>query len=589
VLVAGAILFSDAVLRYETPPVVDVLLGLVASVVFVTLAPHMKRLADRYLYRPAFDAGQLVRDGSRAMATFGDAERVAGAMAQLIGRALQPETLAILTWQAEREAYRPAFAWHVDAAPGWPEPALTATSALVHELRARPQAVLLDDLPHRPPSPDAAAVAADLRAWRAEMAVPVLGEGQLIALVLLGAKRSGDPFFRDDFELLDALASQLAIGLRNAQLYQEIVSIKEYNERVLARMDSGVLAVRDDGILTTFNPAAERITGLAAAAVLGRSVDALDPLLGDVLKGALAGQPDAEAEVAIRHADGRTLPLVTHTSALHDRAGHVRGAIAVVHDHSRLKTLEEDKRRADRLAAIGALATGIAHEIRNPLVAIKTFAELLPERADDQEFRSTFAKVAAKEVHRIEELLGRLRALAVPAVVKLHPLGLPGPVADTLDLIRGEAERRGVRVVSEIEPDLPAILGEPDQLKQLFLNLCLNGLDAMPGGGTLSVTVRAVRRPFRRSGAGRDASLGVVTVRVTDTGPGIPREDLPRIFEPFFTTKTQGTGLGLAICRGIADAHRAALWAEPGPAGVGTAFVAQFPVTAALPAMAVVR
>jgi signal transduction histidine kinase len=146
-----------------------------------------------------------------------------------------------------------------------------------------------------------------------------------------------------------------------------------------------------------------------------------------------------------------------------------------------------------------------------------------------------------------------------------------------------------VRVVSEIEPDLPAILGEPDQLKQLFLNLCLNGLDAMAAGGTLSVTVRADRGPFRRSGAGREGGLGVVTVRVTDTGPGIPREDLPRIFEPFFTTKTQGTGLGLAICRGIADAHRAALWAEPGPAGVGTAFVAQFPATVGFPVMEAVR
>ena len=115
--------------------------------------------------------------------------------------------------------------------------------------------------------------------------------------------------------------------------------------------------------------------------------------------------------------EGRALPLVVHTSALHDHKGAVSGAIAVLNDHSRLKALEEDKRRTDRLSALGAMATGIAHEIRNPLVAIKTFAELLPERADDHEFRSTFAKVAVKEIHRIEQLLGRLRALAVPSVL----------------------------------------------------------------------------------------------------------------------------------------------------------------------------
>jgi signal transduction histidine kinase len=262
------------------------------------------------------------------------------------------------------------------------------------------------------------------------------------------------------------------------------------------------------------------------------------------------------------------LPLVVHTSALHDAKGMVRGAIAVLNDHSRLKALEEDKRRADRLAALGAMATGIAHEIRNPLVAIKTFAELLPERADDHEFRSTFAKVAVKEIHRIEQLLGRLRALAVPTAFPLRPLDLQVPIVDTVDLLRGEADRRRVRFLVEIERDCPPILGELDQLKQLFLNLFLNGLEAMAAGGTLSISVRADRERSDR---------GILTVRVTDTGPGIPREDIGRVFEPFFTTKAKGTGLGLAICRSIADAHRAALWAEPGPAGVGTAFVIQFP------------
>jgi PAS domain S-box-containing protein len=587
ILVGGVLVLSDVLLGHTVSPVADVLLGLAASVCFVMVAPHMKRLADRYLYRPAYDAGQLIGEGSRAMATFGNPQRVATVMAELIGKALAPESLAIVVWQAEREAFLPAYARHFDAAVAWPEPALSGKAALVRELRAAAGVLLSEDLSQRPPSREIAAIASDLHAWRAELALPVMGEDRLIAIVLLGRKRSGDPYFREDLDLLDVLASQLAIGLRNGQLYQEIVSIKEYNERILARMDSGVVAVRDDGIVTTFNPAAERITGIAAGTILGRPLRGLDPALQGIVRASLAGQPDSETEVFIAHPDGRTLPLITHTSALHDASGHVRGAIAVFNDHSRLKALEEDKRRTDRLAAMGALATGIAHEIRNPLVAIKTFAELLPERADDQEFKSTFAKVAAKEVHRIEELLSRLRALAVPTVSTLHPLDLGGPIADTLDLLRGEADRRHIRIISEVEPDLPVILGESDQLKQLFLNLFLNAFDAMATGGTLSVTIRA-DRPRRGGRARGDADGGgVLTVRVTDTGPGIPREDLHRIFEPFFTTKSQGTGLGLAICRGIADGHRARLWAEPGPAGVGTAFVAQFPTLAGIPAAAV--
>ena len=354
-----------------------------------------------------------------------------------------------------------------------------------------------------------------------------------MGILLVGPKLSGDSFHGDELDLLETLASELAIGLKNAQLYHEIVSIKEYNERLLGRMDSGVIAAREDGVVTTFNPAAERILGIEATHVVGRSLDVLDSAIRAVLRSSLVEHSESETEVTVTLPEGRALPLVVHTSALHDHKGAVSGAIAVLNDHSRLKALEEDKRRTDRLSALGAMATGIAHEIRNPLVAIKTFAELLPERADDHEFRSTFAKVAVKEIHRIEQLLGRLRALAVPASFPLRPLDLQVPLAETLDLLRGEADRRRVRFVVEIEHDLPPILGELDQLKQLFLNLFLNGLEAMSAGGTLTVTVRADRER---------ADRGVITVRVTDTGPGIPREDLGRVFEPFFTTKSTGTG-----------------------------------------------
>jgi PAS domain S-box-containing protein len=568
-LVGGAVLVDTLLPDRDLTltPLGAVLLGLAASALFLLLAPRMRRLADRYLYRPAYDARALVREGSRAMGTFADPARVATAMADLIERALHPESLAILVRIRDRDAFGPLVARHVDPAAPRPLEPISGSSPLIQELSDGPSALVRDHVGARSGTVEASAVLQSLRAWSAEVAVPVR-DGRLMAVILAGPKLSGDSFFADELDLLETLASELAIGLKNAQLYHEIVSIKEYNERLLGRMDSGVIAAREDGVVTTLNPAAERILGMEAARVLGRPLDVLDPAIRGVLRASLVDQTEAETEVTISHPEGRLLPLIVHTSALHDHKGEVSGAIAVLNDHSRLKALEEDKRRADRLSALGALATGIAHEIRNPLVAIKTFAELLPERADDQEFRSTFAKVAVKEIHRIEQLLGRLRALAVPTAFPLRPLDLQVPLAETLDLLRGEADRRRARSIVEIERDLPPVLGEPDQLKQLFLNLFLNGLEAMTAGGTLTVTVRADReRPDR----------GVVTVRVTDTGPGIPREDLVRVFEPFFTTKSSGTGLGLAICRSIADAHRAALWAESGPAGIGTTFVVQFP------------
>jgi len=574
VLVAGLMVsggvFIDTFSPLTNPtltPSGAIVLGFGASALFLVFLPRLRRLADRYLYRPAYDPRALVREGSRAMGTFADPARVATAMANLIERTFHPECVAIVVRTREPEAFVPLVARHVDVGFQWPAGPVAAAGALVEELADSPAALVRDDLAGRPGPGDPEAVLRELRAWGTEVVVPVR-DGRLMAIILCGSKLSGDSFFRDDLDLLETLASELAIGLKNAQLYHEIVSIKEYNERILRYMDSGVIATRRDGLVTTFNPAAERILGVEAARALDHPVDTLDPAIRAVLRNSLVVHAESETEVTVSHPEGRLLPLVVHTSALHDHNGEVSGAIAVLNDHSRLKALEEDKRRADRLSALGSMATGIAHEIRNPLVAIKTFAELLPERADDQEFRSTFAKVAVKEIHRIELLLGRLRALAVPSAFPLRPLELQVPLAETLDLLRGEADRRRVRFVVELEHDLPPVLGDPDQLKQLFLNLFLNGLEAMSGGGTLTVTVRADRERADRS---------LVTVRVTDTGPGIPREDLARVFEPFFTTKSKGTGLGLAISRSIADLHRAALWAEAGPAGIGTTFVVQIP------------
>jgi PAS domain S-box-containing protein len=582
---SGVVLGAYALDQPQLSPVYALLLGLAAALGFVVLAPRLKSLADRYLYRPAYDARQLVRDGGRAVGTVADPARVVRAMAELINQTLHLESLAVVVWNRDRDAYQPAYRHHVHPTFAWPGEALSARSPLVHLLTVSGAALLPGDLARRTRRPeDAQAVASELRAWNAEVAVPVR-DGQLIAVILAGPKLSGDSYFGEDVDLLETLASELAIGLKNAQLYHEVVSIKEYNERILAHMDSGVVAVREDGVVTTLNPAAERIIGVPARRAILQSMTALDPAVQAVLRDSLAGRRDAETEITVSQPGGRILPLIVHTSALHDHQGQVRGAIAVLNDHSRLKALEEDKRRADRLTALGAMASGIAHEIRNPLVAIKTFAELLPERADDQEFRSTFAKVAVKEIHRIEQLLGRLRALAAPQTFPLRPLDLQVPLVETLDLLRGEADRRRVRFVVEIEPRLPPVMAEADQVKQLFLNLLMNGLEAMAGGGTLSVSVRADRERADRERPER----GLVTVRVADTGPGIPREDLARIFEPFFTTKVHGTGLGLAISRSIADAHRAALWAEPGPAGVGTAFVIQFPAAAAAPVPQVVR
>jgi signal transduction histidine kinase len=235
------------------------------------------------------------------------------------------------------------------------------------------------------------------------------------------------------------------------------------------------------------------------------------------------------------------------------------------------RQMEEERLRAERLGVVGTLASGIAHEIKNPLVAIRTFAELLPERFRDEDFHDEFAKIVIKEIGRIDGLVARLRELASRPAQQLVTVELQQPIEETLTLLRGQLEQKDIKVTTEYEKSTPCILGEYDLLKQLFLNLFLNAIDAMELGGELRV------RLSMRHALGTEQ----VIVEVTNTGAGIPEEVLPQIFDPFFSTKPGGSGLGLAICRNIADAHRAKIHARNNRAPGGATFTAEFPVVKA--------
>jgi hypothetical protein len=231
-LTAGLLIGGEVVLDTLFPeanptlsPAGAVVLGLAASALFLGFAPRMRRLADRYLYRPAYDTRALVREGSRAMGTFADPGRVATAMADLIDRALHLESLVILVRIRDRDAFAPIVTRHVDPAVHWPLEPVPATSPLARELSDGTAALVRDHVGARPGPEEPGTVLQALRAWGTEVAVPVR-DGRLMAIILAGPKLSGDSFFGDELDLLETLASELAIGLKNAQLYHEIVSIK---------------------------------------------------------------------------------------------------------------------------------------------------------------------------------------------------------------------------------------------------------------------------------------------------------------------------------------------------------------------------
>jgi PAS domain S-box-containing protein len=398
----------------------------------------------------------------------------------------------------------------------------------------------------------------------------------VIGFFAIGVKRSGDPYFSNDADLLTTLANQAAMAVRNAQTHARVIQINEEIQKVLETIESGVVAVGPRGRISLFNRAAEQFTGTSAQSIRGRTPDCLPAPLDRLLQStANDGRPRSQVEFTLPDAAGQMVPLVCSTSTLRSPDGATLGAVAVLNDMSRLKELEQEKRRAERLASIEAIASGLIHEIRNPLVGIKTYAQLLPSRGASEEFREMFSRTAGREIGRIDDLLERFRTISRASQQPMTTVDVSESLRETVETLHAKMDDRKIRLrqVGEVRPR--PVLGNASQLQQLFLNLCLNAIQAMDLGGELTIRVADLSE-----GGG-----STLLVEVADTGPGIRDDLLATVFDPFVTTKPHGTGLGLAICRGIADAHHARLSARNNVGRPGCTFTVEFPVAAGRPAL----
>jgi signal transduction histidine kinase len=234
-------------------------------------------------------------------------------------------------------------------------------------------------------------------------------------------------------------------------------------------------------------------------------------------------------------------------------ANHVAVAMENAKLYENLKRSKSYVRRADRLASLGTLTAGIAHEIRNPLVAIKTFTQLLPERLDDEEFLNKFLTIASGEVDRISSLISELLEFAKPSEPKLEFEDINAILDGMILLVSTETSKRLIKVVKQYGTDLPLIQMDREQIKQAFLNILLNAIEATPENGEVAVSTRSFVRP---------GGQPYLQVEISDTGCGIATEYLEEIFNPFFTTKKAGSGLGLSISHQIVQEHQGYITVE---------------------------
>ena len=553
---------------HDLPLVLQIATVLGIALAFQPLKQRIQNALDRYLYRESYDYRAIIREASRTVASLLDLRSLVEYLRRTVSETIRPDSVSVFVRDAadrfDLVAHDSILDDKIDLVDS-----VSTTSPLPMFLQRHARPLLRDDLGSAVQGRDAEVAIEQLADLGGEFAIPMMSEGDLIGFLVVGPKRSGDAYFSDDLELLSTLSHQAVIAMRNAQLYRQVVLVNEYVENILATMESGVVATDFTHNITLCNKAAERMTGSAADTLRGQGVVKLPEALKEPLEATLNdGHPRTQIESALIDDAGRVTPIVCATSPLRDRAGTVLGAVIVFSDLSRLKDLEREKRRGERLAAFGALASGIAHEIKNPLVAIRTFAELLPERFTEEDFRKDFSAIALKEIERIDQLVAKLRGLAVPSHQSFRSVDLIEPLEETLALLRGQFLQKRIRITRAYGASNTRISGDSDQLKQLFLNLLMNAVEAMDQDG--EVIVRLADR------ATHDGHS--LLIEVTDTGPGIPDQLVGKIFEPFVTTKPKGSGLGLAICRGITDAHKGTIRAVPASPGRGTTILIEFPV-----------
>jgi PAS domain S-box-containing protein len=541
-----------------------VTIAVITAVLFQPLNTSLQNVLNRYLYRRTYNYQRTIRDASRRLSTILDPAQLLRYLVDTIENILRVERACVYLRGELATGPLSIVAmsgqWAVSTSPQ----VLPGQSALFRFLETEKRACVRDDtLGLRDPL--AIAARHELEQLAGEVALPFVEDQGVTGFLLLGPKLSGDPYFDADLDLISTLVSQATIALQNAQLYRQVVIANEYIQNILSTMESGVVAVAPDGTVTLFNAAAEDMTQLQAETLKGKSLDQLPAPLAEALLGAAAGhKPITQVEMIVHNRAGHPVPIISSSSTLRDRSGALLGAVAVFSDLSRVKELEREKWRAERLASIGALASGIAHEIKNPLVAIKTFAELLPERFTDEDFHGDFSKVVVREIERIDALVGRLRGLT-PTAQRMVPLDVVRSIQETLALLRAQLEQARITVTTSYQRTLPLVSGNADQLKQLFLNVFVNAIEAMPSSGHLKIRVADNKTLGSR----------VVLAEIEDSGEGIPSHLLTKIFDPFVTTKERGSGLGLSICRGIADAHRATIYANN--TGHGAVVVIEFP------------
>ncbi len=396
-----------------------------------------------------------------------------------------------------------------------------------------------------------------LDGFGAEVIVPLQTEGRVSGWLFFGHRLTGQPFDYSGLEGLMLLSDHVSTVLANARLQEEVALQKTLAETLLEAIPPGVVAIDEEAIVRWFNPTAETILGLKAADVLGKPVERAGSRLGASLREALESDGPLAPERWIDPKTRRSLSVQTRRLT-HDR--NSLGAVAVIQDLTPEEELRQKQELTDRAAFWTDLAASMSHEVRNPLVAIKTFAQLLPERFDDPDFRRDFNEIVVQEIERLDRSITQINNFAHPPELNFHAIDLRAPVQKAVELVRARHLQNGFSVETTLPDDLPKVEGDETALAEAFAHLVTNAAEAISGRPQAQITLSAksIRSGQQTSG---------VLITVHDNGGGISPDLKDKIFSPFCTTKARGMGLGLPIVKRTVFDHNGRVDVDSNPQG----------------------
>ena len=560
------------------------IIALLAMLVVVLLAsPVMtaiRAMLDRAHYRDRYDYRRALVGFARDLNSDLDLPRLSERLVARVTETLVVDRMALMLAPLDGEGrgdYRAIRATGFD--PAVPPPLLSRSSGLGQRLQRRHTAVLDDPVSAR------RFPAEEVNFWRGfgiNYFVPCVSEDETIAVLALGRKGSGEPLNSEDMALLAAVAGQVATALENGRLYSqlhlkaaELERMREFSDSIIESLSDGLVVVDLRDCVVRWNTGLERLYGVPRAHAVGRGLETLfDPafleLLRTARRGAEIGTALYRVPLLSRHAEvPRRLLVNAATAPLLTPDGAVAGTMVILEDITERVQLEEQLQITEKMASIGLLAAGVAHEVNTPLTGISSFTQMLLEGADPGDPKTRVLEKIERQTFRAAKIVNSLLNLARPGRLDAGPVDINAVVNDVLALLEHQLKTNKISVRKDLAATSPVVEGVEFKLQQVLMNLFLNARDAMFKGGWLSVTTRAVGDQ--------------VIVEVADTGSGIPAEHLSRIYDPFFTTKAagQGTGLGLSITYGVIRDHHGSIECDS-IVGQGTRFKMSLPLAAAL-------